>query len=83
MMLLCAEYSQTLTAVLASSCWLSFALLHHDLGYQYLATQEAKTGKAVPYITFIFIFVYYSLFINNTSGGATEPSRVVLSTNSS
>ncbi|GFP86198.1 E3 ubiquitin-protein ligase march3 [Phtheirospermum japonicum] len=34
---------------LASSRWLSSALLHHDLGHQYLATQEAKTGPKLPH----------------------------------
>ncbi|KAG8383086.1 hypothetical protein BUALT_Bualt05G0148000 [Buddleja alternifolia] len=32
-------------SALASCRWLSFALLHHDLGYQYITTSEAKTGK--------------------------------------
>ena len=32
-------------AVLAPSSRFSLALLHHDLGHQYLAATQAKTGK--------------------------------------
>lgn len=44
-MRLLMELHILVAVVLAPSCWVSVALLHHDLGHQHLATAKAKTGK--------------------------------------
>lgn len=40
-----------LAALLASSCWLSFAMLYHGMGHQRLAAPKAKTGKCLLIMT--------------------------------
>lgn len=48
-------------AVLASSRWFSFALLHHDLGHQYLAAPEAKTGM---YLWILLLKSHTTYYVN-------------------
>lgn len=42
-----------LAAFLASGCWFSSSMLHNGLGYQYIATAEAKTGWLLK-LCFVF-----------------------------